>query len=61
MPNVNNCKMLKPLVKELMVSLNFFSIGDIKDNRLDGYMVKKLDKVVPLYALRMKAIHKNVW
>lgn len=52
--------MLKPLVKELMVSLNFFSIGDIKDNRLDGYMVKKLDKMIPLYALRMKAIHKNV-
>lgn len=45
-----------------MVSLNFFSIGDVKDNRLDGYMVKKLDKTVPLYALssRMKAIHKNV-
>lgn len=34
--------MLKPLVKELMVSLNFFSIGDVKDNRLDGYMVKKI-------------------
>lgn len=43
-----------------MVSLNFFSIGDVKDNRLDGYMVKKLDKMVHLYALRMKAIHKNV-
>lgn len=53
--------MLKLLVKELMVLLNFFLIGDIKDNRLDGYMVKKLDKVVFLYVLRMKVIYKNVW
>lgn len=45
-----------------MVLLNFFLIGDVKDNRLDGYMVKKLDKMVFLYvlSLRMKVIYKNV-